>query len=36
MAAWSLGLQLPAEWDGIPVYEAFGLPYQARPTPRCQ
>ncbi len=35
-AAWSLGLQLPAEWDGIPIYEAFGLPYQARPTPRCQ
>ena len=35
-AAWSLGPPLPVEWDGIPVYEAFGLPYQARPTPHCQ
>ena len=34
-AAWALGLTLPVEWDGIPVYEAFGLPYQTRPDPRC-
>lgn len=34
-AAWALGLPLPPEWDGIPVYEAFGLPYQERPDPRC-
>jgi arylsulfatase A-like enzyme len=25
-AAFALGLELPAEWDGVPVYEAFGLP----------
>ncbi|HNN14163.1 MAG TPA: ectonucleotide pyrophosphatase/phosphodiesterase [Anaerolineales bacterium] len=25
-AAFALGLDLPAEWDGVPVYEAFGLP----------
>ncbi|GAB4543094.1 MAG: alkaline phosphatase [Anaerolineales bacterium] len=25
-AAFVLGLPLPAEWDGVPVYEAFGLP----------
>ena len=25
-AAFALGLPMPAEWDGIPVYEAFGLP----------
>lgn len=24
--AFALGLPLPAEWDGAPVYEAFGLP----------
>ncbi|MBX3036628.1 MAG: alkaline phosphatase family protein [Anaerolineales bacterium] len=24
--AFALGLPIPAEWDGIPVYEAFGLP----------
>ncbi len=35
-AAWALGLHLPSEWDGIPVYEAFGLPDQPRPSPRCQ
>ncbi len=34
-AAWALGLSIPPEWDGIPVYEAFGLPYQPRPNPRC-
>jgi len=25
-AAFALGLQIPPEWDGAPVYEAFGLP----------
>lgn len=25
-AAFALGLQIPSEWDGVPVYEAFGLP----------
>lgn len=25
-AAFALGLPLPAEWDGVPIYEAFGLP----------
>ena len=34
-AAWALGLSIPPVWDGIPVYEAFGLPYQTRPDPRC-
>lgn len=24
--AFALGLPIPSEWDGIPVYEAFGLP----------
>ena len=27
-AAFALGLEIPAEWDGIPVYEAFGLPIE--------
>jgi len=27
-AAFALGLPLPAEWDGVPVYEAFGLPVE--------
>jgi hypothetical protein len=25
-AAFALGLDIPSEWDGVPVYEAFGLP----------
>lgn len=25
-AAFALNLQIPPEWDGVPVYEAFGLP----------
>jgi predicted AlkP superfamily pyrophosphatase or phosphodiesterase len=25
-AAYALGLNIPQEWDGVPVYEAFGLP----------
>ena len=24
-AAYALNLQTPSEWDGVPVYEAFGL-----------
>ncbi|MBL8051618.1 MAG: alkaline phosphatase family protein, partial [Anaerolineales bacterium] len=27
-AAYALGLSLPQEWDGVPVYEAFGLPVE--------
>ena len=27
-AAHALGLPLPPEWDGVPVYEAFGLPVE--------
>lgn len=27
-AAYALGLSLPAEWDGAPVMEAFGLPVE--------
>jgi arylsulfatase A-like enzyme len=34
-AAWVLGLSLPAEWAGIPVYEAFGQTSPVRPEPRC-
>jgi hypothetical protein len=35
-AAWALGLPLPPEWDGRPVFEAFGLPDAAeRLLPRC-
>ena len=33
-AAFALGLQIPPEWDGVPVYEAFGLPQ--KPSPGCQ
>jgi arylsulfatase A-like enzyme len=34
-AAFALGLPLPAEWDGAPVYEAFGLPAE-RQTVQCE
>ncbi|KXK15139.1 MAG: type I phosphodiesterase/nucleotide pyrophosphatase [Chloroflexi bacterium OLB14] len=27
-AAYALGLDIPTEWDGVPVYEAFGLPIE--------
>ncbi|MEW6240051.1 MAG: ectonucleotide pyrophosphatase/phosphodiesterase [Chloroflexota bacterium] len=27
-AAYALGLSIPAEWDGVPVMEAFGLPME--------
>jgi predicted AlkP superfamily pyrophosphatase or phosphodiesterase len=33
--AWALGLPLPEEWDGMPVLEAFGLPDEIHPEPRC-
>jgi arylsulfatase A-like enzyme len=33
--AYALGLQIPKEWDGIPVYEAFGLPTQPHVEPVC-
>ncbi|MBL8051602.1 MAG: alkaline phosphatase family protein, partial [Anaerolineales bacterium] len=26
--AYALGLSIPQEWDGVPVYEAFGLPIE--------
>ena len=35
-AAYMLGLSLPAEWDGIPVYEAFGQPTPIRVSEACQ
>jgi predicted AlkP superfamily pyrophosphatase or phosphodiesterase len=34
-AAFVLGLPIPAEWDGAPVYEAFGLPAE-RQTVQCE
>lgn len=34
-AAYYLGLKIPEEWDGVPVYEAFGLPTPARPEKIC-
>jgi len=34
-AAFALGLGIPAEWDGVPVYEAFGLPVE-RQSIQCQ
>jgi len=35
-AAWALGLPLPTEWNGWPVFEAFGQPIQPRPFPFCE
>lgn len=32
-AAFALNLPIPAEWDGAPVYEAFGLPILEPPQP---
>ena len=29
-AAFALGLPIPTEWDGVPVYEAFGLPVESQ------
>lgn len=34
-AAFALGLDIPAEWDGVPVYEAFGLPAEKQSV-QCQ
>lgn len=34
-ASYALGLPLPAEWDGVPVYEAFDLPTPPRVPPSC-
>jgi arylsulfatase A-like enzyme len=34
-AAYALGLTVPSEWDGIPVYEAFGLTEESRPQVVC-
>jgi predicted AlkP superfamily pyrophosphatase or phosphodiesterase len=34
-AAFALGLPIPPEWDGVPVYEAFGLPVERQST-ACQ
>jgi arylsulfatase A-like enzyme len=34
-AAFMLGLPIPAEWDGVPVYEAFGLPTPLGPPAVC-
>lgn len=33
-AAFALGLPIPADWDGVPVYEAFGLPVE-RQSVQC-
>jgi hypothetical protein len=30
-----LGLPIPPEWDGVPVYEAFGLPV-VKQSVQCQ
>ncbi len=35
-AAFALGLPIPPEWDGVPVYEAFGLPSEERVRPVCR
>jgi predicted AlkP superfamily pyrophosphatase or phosphodiesterase len=32
-AAFMLGLTIPPEWDGVPVYEAFGLPIEEQSVP---
>ena len=34
-AAFALGLQPPDDWDGVPVYEAFGLPVEEAST-QCE
>lgn len=33
--AWALNLPQPPEWDGLPVLEAFDLPDEPHPQPRC-
>ncbi len=32
-AAFALNLPIPPEWDGVPVYEAFGLPVEKQSQP---
>ena len=32
-AAFALGLDIPSEWDGVPVYEAFGMAVEKQSTP---
>jgi hypothetical protein len=34
-AAFSLSLDIPSEWDGVPVREALGLPVEAQ-SPSCE
>jgi arylsulfatase A-like enzyme len=34
-AAYVLGLPIPPEWDGVPVYEAFGMPIEKQSS-ACQ
>jgi predicted AlkP superfamily pyrophosphatase or phosphodiesterase len=34
-AAYALGLSIPAEWDGVPVFEAFGLPVAPKEPTVC-
>ncbi len=34
-AAFVLGLPIPTEWDGVPVFEAFGLPVPPWRVPGC-
>jgi predicted AlkP superfamily pyrophosphatase or phosphodiesterase len=34
-AALALGLPIPPEWDGVPVYEAFGLPAEKQSS-QCE
>jgi len=34
-AAYALGFPIPAEWDGIPVLEAFGLAENIEPRAAC-
>ena len=34
-AAFALGLPIPGEWDGVPVYEAFGQPV-VRQSVQCE
>jgi len=34
-AAFALGLHIPPEWDGVPVYEAFGLPIEKQ-SAQCE
>jgi arylsulfatase A-like enzyme len=34
-AAWALNLPIPADWDGVPIVEAFGQPVTERPAEIC-